>query len=274
MDKIKNKLEKEGNKKGGNDKRFLNYFDLESNKTMTIRLMPDGGDSEELWLEYSTHGGNLKNPMVDRITCANMNDEKCPACSYSYGLWQNDEKDEAKKWRNKTTYISQCIVIESPIEINQSDDGNMIKLIYLPFGIKEVIKEAIINGTIEDPTEVDFVIKKTKNSGGYSTYDKSFFKTKESDIPTEVLNSIGDGTSYLYDISDELPEIATAAEVKVWLDKTIDIVEGVESAADIEPEEEVEPVSSKLDDSKEETEEKPDAKALMEKLKNRNRGKQ
>jgi len=89
MDRIKNNLikqEEKKNKKGG-DPRFLNYFDMETSQQMVIRLLPDGGDSGELWLEYSTHGPNLKNGLVDNIACANMNDERCPACTYSYGLW-------------------------------------------------------------------------------------------------------------------------------------------------------------------------------------------
>jgi len=226
--KIREKLikkEKEGGKK--KDPRFLNYFDLEFGKTMTIRLLPDGGDTGELWLDYATHGKALRNSEVGSMSCVYVSDgEKCSACAHSYALLQDGDKEGAKKWRRKDVSIGQCVVIDSSIEINQSEDNNLVKLVYLPYGMRDVITESIMNGTVEDATACDLVIKKTKNAGGYADYGKSYFKVKTTNVPDAVLKSLDDGSSYLYDLSKELPEVSTAPQVDEWLKTAIKIIDG------------------------------------------------
>ena len=253
-DKLREKLIKQEQRKehGGSDPRFLNYFNLDFGQQMTIRVLPDGGTSDELWLEYSQHGPNLDSQDVENISCAKTSSgERCPACSYSYSFHKEGMKDDAKKWRAKDVNIAQCIVVESPIEISQSPDGNSVKLIYLPYGMKEAMKEAIINQTITDPTACDFVIKKTKNQGGFASYDKSYFKTKESDLPESFLATIEAGTSYLYDLKAQLPEPATAEQVGVWLEKAIELEAKVKPtvarAASATPTSSVKPTTSDVE---------------------------
>lgn len=216
------KENKTSNKK--KDPRILNYFDLDFNQTMTIRLLPDGGESGDLWTLYETHGPNLKNRNIDSISCVyKETGESCSACGYSYGLHTEGNKKEAARWRGKETAIGQCVVVESPIEITPSEDDNLVKLFYVPYGMREAIKEAIVNGIIEDPTTVNFVIKKTKNQGGQASYSKSFFKPNDDEMPDHVVASLSDATSYLYDLSLERPAVSTAVEVQEWLDKAIQI---------------------------------------------------
>jgi len=171
-----------------------------------------------LWIEYSTHGSGLKNRKIKSIACSYKSaGEPCAVCNYSYGLYEDGDKEGAKKWRDKETVIGQCVVVDSPIEINEADDGNPIKKFYIPYGMKEAIKEAIMNGIIEDPLAHEFVIKKTKNSGGYASYDKSFFNPKEIDFPEEVLEAFDDGVAALHDLSECVPDATTEKDMEKWL---------------------------------------------------------
>lgn len=231
---LRNKLQKEredkenGNKKKKSDTRFLNYYDLEFGQEMVVRLLPDGSGSGDLYKEYETHGPNLKNPSIERISCVyKSSGERCPICYHSYQLNQSGDKEEAKRWRGKQTFISQCLVIDSPIEINESDDQNPVKLMYLPWGMKESIVDAILNGTISDPTEVNFVIKKTKNQGGFASYDKSYFKINDDrDIPDAFAEALEAGVAYLYDLNEEVPPVATVEESQEWLNNAIAVESG------------------------------------------------
>ena len=203
------------------DLRFLNYYDLKYGETITIRLLPDA-ESEELWLDYSTHGSNLKNRAIKPISCVwDMQGESCPACGHSYSFHEQGDKKEAARWRSKESSVGQCVVVDSPIEIAQAEDGNLVKLIHIPYGIREYIKECVINQTVPDPTAVNLVIKKTENAGKQATYNKTYFNINDDAFPEEVLSSFEVDESYLYDLSKELPPSSTAAEVQTWLDAAI-----------------------------------------------------
>lgn len=224
---IQEQEDKKNKRSGGNtDKRFLNYFDLEEGQKMTIRLLPDGGDSGEYWLEYSTHGSKLKVRGVDSIACAyTSSGEECPACQKFFDLWEEDNKDEAKRWGKKETIIAQCLVVDSPIEVNETEDGNPVKLIYLPFGVRDMIKEQIIEGQIEDPSDFELILKKTKNSGGYAAYDKSYFDMKSEPLSDEIIEMFDSGELELFDLSEELPAATTTEDVDEWMDKVMPLVD-------------------------------------------------
>lgn len=215
------KESKDGGKSGkGNDKRFLNYFDMKTGDKMTIRLLPDGNDSGEYWYEYSTHGSKLKIRGLESISCAyTSSGEECPACQKFFDLYEDGDKEEAKRWGKKQTFLGQCLVVDSPVEVNESDDGNPVKLVYLPFGIIEIIKEAIIEGHIDDPLDYDFVIKKTENNGGYAEYSKSYFDRDKNPLPDEILEAFESGEYVLHDLSKEAPEPSTTEQVEEWLEK-------------------------------------------------------
>lgn len=227
--KLKEEEEEKKKRRGGkSDKRFLNYFDLGDDQTMTVRFLPDAS-GEDIFVSYSEHGKELWDKGVkERISCASTSmGEKCPACSYSYQLYQSGDKDGAKDWRRKESFLSQVLVIESPIEINQSEDGNIVKLFNMPFAIKEIIVESILNQIIDDPTAHDFVIKKTKNKGGFAEYGKSFFKPKTTDLPANVEAMLDKVT--LFNLSELVPAPASAAQVQEWLSAAQQIVDKKET---------------------------------------------
>lgn len=227
---LKDKIE--GEKKGNkNDTRLLNYYDLKEGEKMKILLVPD--TNGELWAKFKKHGPNLKLPDAGSINCAyTSSGDNCPACQKGFDLLNlaketGDEayKTEAKRWFARDYTLVSCIVLESPIEIQESPDHNQVKLMYLPYKIETMIKEAVTEGQV-DQEEIPFtplVIKKTKNPGGYASYDHSFFDRKTVD--DDDLEFLDDMVVEQFDYNDldVIPPAATEAEVEEWLEKAEEV---------------------------------------------------
>lgn len=228
---IRKKAEEKAANKGkkGKDLRFLNYYDMQEGDKLTVRFLPDP-ESGEYWLEYATHGPNLKLRGLDAVSCSyTSSGEDCPACSYSFEFHNDGDKTQAQRWRRKETYIGQVLVTDQNpcIEINEPEDGNQVKLIYIPWGVIDNIQEAIMEGRIGEIIDHDFVIKKTTNKGGQANYDKSYFKETEDILDDEILELFEDDDSgvYLFDLGKELPAPSTTDEVDEWLEKAIELDE-------------------------------------------------
>lgn len=227
---LKNDIEKE--KQGGKDTRLLNYFDMKVGEKMTILFVPD--TSGRLWEKFSVHGPNLRTPGVEKIACAKKsNGEHCPACQKAFDYLEEGKKPgndyeeyktEAKRWFPKDSTIAQCLVLDSPMDVNESPDGNQVKLMYLPYAVENIIKEAVVEGIVdeEDICMTPFVIKKTENQGGHASYANSYFSRKT--ISDEELAVFDDFVveQFNFDDLDIVPSASSTGEVKEWLEKTID----------------------------------------------------
>ena len=268
---LKNEEEKKS-KKGGGDKRFLNYFDLEDGEKVTIRLLPDGGDSGEYWAEYHIHGGGLNLRGVNNINCSYTSSaEDCPVCQHSYSYFSEGNKEEAGRWRSNNKFLAQCIVIDSPFEVNESEDGNPIKLINLPFKVYEILKEAVIEDQVGDIMDTDFIIKKTKNSGGRPAYDKSFFAKKEEPLGDEVFEAFESGELKLFNLFDEIPAATTTEEMDEWLDKTIALDKKASRRSTSSGKDDDD--NSSDDSDEDATPKKSSASSLLNRLKNKDKDK-
>lgn len=237
--KLKQNLKKdiEREKEGGGgrkDLRFLNYYDLKFGEKMTVLFVPDVNGS--FWRKFSKHGPNLKitgidgkdkNVRVDSISCARIGSgEDCAVCQKGFDLFalaketaDKTYKDEGKKWMCRDYTLVSCIVLESPMDIVTAEDGNQVKLMYLPFGIENVIKEAISEEIVDeaDLCSTPFVIKKTKNQGGKASYDNSYFARKQ--VEDEELDFLSDMVveQFDYEEIDIVPTNTTAEEMEDWL---------------------------------------------------------
>lgn len=221
--KLREKVKKENEGKSRKkDSRFLNYYDLDFGQKMVIRLLPANEDNE-LYVRYDTHGPNFRDRRVSAIRCTyEANGESCPACSKSFGYYNDGDKDNAGKWRSKTSYIGQCLVMESDIEVPDNEDGNIVKMVHLPHNVVKEIKKAIENEMIDNPLEHDFVLRKTKNDGGRAAYDQSSFKGKVDPLSDEILELFEKDEATLYDLDKEIPEVVDAEAIKEWISKTED----------------------------------------------------
>jgi hypothetical protein len=241
---IKESLNEEGGRK--KDTRFLNYYDLRDGEKMTVLIVPDVNG--ELWTKYKVHSGNnLDAKSAGSIRCAyESSGEDCPACQQGFE-WLNahkesgdkEDKEIAKKWFGKDSTIMSVIVLEASIEIQESPDQNLIKLMHVPYKIEAMIKESIIEGQIEEDMipYTPLIIKKGKNPGGYATYDKSYFDRKE--ISDDDLEFLEDQVVEQFDYSnlDVVPKATTTEQVQEWVDKVLTVIEGSSDDGDGEKEE-------------------------------------
>lgn len=209
-------------KSGGGDDRLLNYFDLKFNEKMTVLFVPDTNGS--VWTKYRRHGTPKGVTGLDSVGCSGSG---CPICQVGFDAYEvfkdtNDEKDKeyAKTFWGKDITLASVIVIESPCDINKSKDGNDVKLFALPFAVEKILKEAIVEGQIEEESIciTPFVIKKTKNQGGKAAYDSSYFSYREVLDDDELDQLEEELTIELYDYTDLdfIPDVLEDDEAEEW----------------------------------------------------------
>lgn len=231
---LKKDIENE-NSGGSEDKRKLNYYSMKEGEKMRILFVPD--ENGEFWSKFSLHGPQLKingadgKPRgvrgVNAINCSYKSSaEDCPACQKGFDLFAQAKdtgdksyKEEGKKWMPKDYTLTSCIVLDSPVEVNEDSEGNQVKLFYLPYAVENIIKEAITEGILDEDElcSTPFVIKKTKNSGGWGSYENSYFERKQ--IDEEELEYLEDMTVNQFDYStlDVIPQNTTTEELVEWL---------------------------------------------------------
>lgn len=231
---LREELEAKEDGKGKNnrsdDPRYLPYYKMEERETMKVVFVAD--PRGELYDSYAKHGSNINVQGVKTINCCyTSSGESCPVCQMGWEHYQADGKDSemAKMLQKREHFITQCIPIETNLDIPDTvdEEGNLttiVKLMALPFKVKEKIDEAIIGGEVDDPTELVFVIKKNKNKGGYATYENSYFlhKDLEEVVPQEIFEAVDAGLAEPYNLEDELPEPTTSEELQEWLDDALE----------------------------------------------------
>lgn len=223
---LKKKIEQESN--GGKDLRILPYYDLKDGEKMNILFVPD--ENGDLWTKYKVHGPNLGVKGVGGVRCSDeARQNECPACQRGYALLNEGKEDgndyeaykeEAKRWFAREYVLAQCLVLESPFEVPESPDGNQVKLMYLPYAVKNLIEESVLEGLIEeeDICTTPFVLKNKKN-GNNNGYKTSYFARKQ--VEDEDLEYFEDLKVEPYDFTDLdiVPDETTETEVEEWLEK-------------------------------------------------------
>lgn len=268
---LKKQIEDEAKSGGGTDNRFLNYWDLKDGEKVKILFVPD--TNGELWGKFKKHGPSLKVRGAGSIRCAyESSSEDCPACQKGFDLLNLEKetgdkayKDEAKKWFARDYTVMSCVVLDSPFEVSEAPDHNQVKLIYVPYAIEKLIKEAVTEGQLDEDElcRTPFFIKKGKNAGGYAEYTSSYFARKP--VSDEELEFFEDQKVEQYDYStlDVIPPATSTEEVEEWLEKAIEAVEKAERAASGKDEDApktrkaASPLSRKKDDDEEDQEDAP-----------------
>lgn len=220
---FKKQLDRSSGKKRDTDPRLLNYFDMDAGESMKILLVPD--PDGELFYNYKVHGSNMNLRGVNTIRCTyEATGESCAACAISWEHYQNGNKEENKKWISDEKTLGQCVVLDSPIEVKDNPDDNFVKLFYVPAKVKKMIHEALVEEIIDDPTEHILVIKKTKNEGGWNSYENSYFIQKQYQPSKELLEAVDEGFVRPYSYAemeekeDLIPKRTTPKEVEEWVD--------------------------------------------------------
>lgn len=216
------------------DLRKLNYYDLDFGQSMKILFLPD--ESGELYVTYRTHNVPFNSGIrASTVVCPRKgHPRECPICMHSYETYQNGDRDTARLFRAKDHFLTQAVVLESPIDINETPD-NIVKLVNLTYAMKGKIEESVIEQIVDDPTEHAFVIKKTKNSGGYAAYDNSYFRPEPAEIPDVILEAQENGLIQPYSLLNEVPEPADLDELEKWKQSVEDQLKGVSSGQSKQP---------------------------------------
>lgn len=260
---LKKKIEDEDSKSGGNDPRFLNYYDLKDNEKIKVLFVPDVNG--EIWAKYKKHGPNMKQRGIKSIRCSyESSGEPCAACEVGFenlnlSKETNDKayKEEAKKWFARDYTLMSVLVLETPIEIKESSDKNEVKLFLVPFAVEKLIKEAITEGVIEEDElcSTPFFIKKTTNGGGFAEYSNSYFARKA--VTDDELAFFEDRKVEQFDYTnlDVVPDATTSAEMVEWVEKARAVLDGGSASDDnkedkkeSEPKKEVPKKESEIDE--------------------------
>jgi len=228
---IKQKLDQEEEQRSGGrkkDTRIVPYYDLKFGEKIKVLIVPD--ENGNLWRKYSTHGPNLKLRGIEAVGCRRNNDkEDCPICQRGFDLLEESKqtgitelKDEAKRWFPKETTVMSVLVLESPIEIPISDDQNEVKLMYVPYAIESLIKNAMAEGQIDTDTilTTPLWIKKAIKKGTKDTpdYTSSYFDYR-AQVSDDELSAFDDSVvePFNYDELDLIPVSPSYEEAEDWV---------------------------------------------------------
>lgn len=215
LDALKGAFEKKNTGGDQSWKLFYPFWKIPEDSQAVVRFLPDLDEDNNLqFLVEKLEHELVVNGQKKRVPCLTMFGEECPICALSRQYYDEKNDEMGKKYYRKKSYIGQVIVVESPIEHDQSQ---LVKLIEFGPAIFKQIQAAFQSGDLEEvPYEFkggyNFRIKKTK-SGQYASYSTSSFAPKQSDLDDDVIEQIN-----LYNLADfrgQKPDRATVEALLV-----------------------------------------------------------
>lgn len=216
LDALKSAFEKKTTSSGGDQSWKLKYpfWKMPDDATAVVRFLPDLDEENNLgFLVENLQHELVVNGQKKTVPCLSMHGEDCPICQLSRKYYDEKNEEMGKKYYRKKSYIGQVIVVESPIEHDQSQ---LVKLIDFGPAVFKQIQAAFQSGDLENPPYelkggYNFRIKKTKN-GQYASYTTSSFAPKQSDLEDEIIEQLE-----LYNLSDYRGEKLDRATVEAML---------------------------------------------------------
>lgn len=213
---------------------FLAFWNVPYNEPLNLRFLPDADESNPFFwrerdminLTFNGVVGMHTDKVTVQVPCNEMWVPKsCPVLKEVRQWFQsanetgNEElKAMAGRYWKKKTYLMQCFI--APDSVAVKDDiapENPIRRILANKDIFDKVKSILLNpGIKESPTHYvqgrDFGIVKTKNGGGYNSYDMSQFSMSERPLNEEELAAI---EKYgLFNLNDFMPKQPTPEELK------------------------------------------------------------
>lgn len=185
--------EKKTTSRGGGDKASFPFWDTPVGQSTTVRFLPDG-DTENpfFWVERQVIklpfdgvvGGD--NPTTNRVEvtvpCIDMFQMSCPIIAATRHLWNGTDADKeiARTYYKKRSYIFQGLVVNSPIQEEEAPE-NPIRRFVINKSIYDIVYASLLEPNFESlPTDFeggrDFKITKTQKGewANYSTSNWSF----------------------------------------------------------------------------------------------------
>lgn len=174
-------------------KLFYPFWKMADDQVAVVRFLPDLDEENSLGflVENLQHELTI-NGQRKKVACPSMHGKDCPICNLSRKYYDEKNEDMGKKYYRKKSYISQAIVVESPIEHNQAQ---LVKLIEFGPQVYKQIQAAFQSGDLEEaPFELkggyNFRFRKTKTGQGQNSYTTSNFAPKQSDLEDEIIEQL------------------------------------------------------------------------------------
>jgi hypothetical protein len=195
-------------------KLFFNFWKAPVDSVSTVRFLPDldAENPRGFLVENLVHELEI-NGKREKVACGKMYGEHCPICDLSAEYYNKKsplyDEEIGQKLYKKKSYISQALVLETPIE--QPENSPLVWLIEFGPQIYKQIQAGFKSGDL-DNSPIDFKggynfrFRKTLNGNGSNSYTTSNFSPKQSDVSDELIEQIE-----LYDLKEyRQPEVSTA----------------------------------------------------------------
>lgn len=181
-------------------KLFFPFWKAAVDTTSVVRFLPDADTDNPLGFLVEKHEHELIiNGKKKKVPCLEQFGEPCPICELSRQYYSEENKPMGLKYYRKKSYVGQVLVLETPLEHDQTQ---LVKLIEIGPKIFKRIQAAYKNDDFDgaDPDDLkngfNFRISKTKN-GQYPSYDDSSFVRKSTPIADDIIEQLN-----LYKLSD------------------------------------------------------------------------
>ncbi len=171
---------------------FLPFWNIPDGKPLNLRLLDDGGENDFFWREREminlTFRG-IKGQHTDFVKlvvpCNEMftkQKDSCPVLREVrtwYAAGDDELTKKANQYWKKKSYLFQCFVAPGSVAVeNDNAPENPIRRILVNKQIFTRIKSILLNPSVQYlPTDIehgrDLMVVKSKNSGGFSSYDET-----------------------------------------------------------------------------------------------------
>lgn len=196
------------NSGGSYDNKFYPFFKINTDESVTLRLISDGDDSNPwFWVEKQMYDWSFADPdnpgekIRIMIPCKNMYEDKSDPVLKTISEMFNaggEDEERAKGLWVKKSYLFQGFVRKSPLE-EENVPENPIRVFDMSKKLYQKIYKALIENDEDlrlpshptDETEgLNFIINKI-DSGGYANYDsQSSFSQKKTPLTDDELAAL------------------------------------------------------------------------------------
>lgn len=201
--------EKNTSQGGGGDqnwKKFFPFWKAPVDSVTTFRFLPDADKNNDLdfLVENLTHELTI-NGKREKVACAKMYNEDCPICALSAKYYDEKSPDHnktlGKKYYRKKSYIGQGIVIETPVEHDQTQ---VVKLVEFGPQVFTQITAGFASGDLEEVPYAlkgghNFRFRKTQTGDGQNSYITSTFQPKQTDVGDDIVEKLDE---LMYKLAD------------------------------------------------------------------------
>lgn len=203
---------------GGNGdwKRYFQFWKAPIDSQIVIRFLPDlNEDNSFQFYVVKYHHELFVNGKKEYHNCRATWGEQCPICAASAKAYAENDEVLGKQLYRKKSFISQVIVVESPIE---HDASKLVKLIEYGPAIQKTIISDLQSGDLEEvPYEYkgghNFRINKTQ-SGKNASYTTSKFAPRPTDLDDDVIEA---AKAEMIDLSSALGKMPSYDESEALL---------------------------------------------------------